>query len=435
MKLSDVIRNAFAYFRVNKMRTVLTVAGVGIGIGAILFLVSLGFGLQRLTKSRILNLEALSVMVVTVGRSAILKLDNAAMEKFAAIPGVEAVAPTMSLPAQIVYGQTTDSNTVISGVQSAKFDIEGFRLSHGTKLNDDRSEALLTAASLKNLNVSNPADIVGKELKAHIFLQETGGTQATPLPVTLSGTTSAVVATASASPGSSTASAGKTATRPRVGVVRHEKTFRVVGVISSENVAGIYVHIDVLQDLGVANYNLVKLKMSDRKLVQEGRKEIEGMGYSVTTIADTLDQIDAAFRIIQIVLGGFGVIAMFVASIGMFNTLTISLLERTHEIGIMKALGATNRDIRTMFLGEAVLMSTIGGLVGIVIGSVLGYGINGLIFLLAKAAGGEAVSVFYTPPLFLAMIAVFSVLTGLVTGFYPAQRAVKLSPMEALRYE
>jgi putative ABC transport system permease protein len=119
----------------------------------------------------------------------------------------------------------------------------------------------------------------------------------------------------------------------------------------------------------------------------------------------------------------------------MFNTMTIALLERTQEIGIMKALGATSLDIWNMFLAESVIIGFFGGLGGIIMGMVGGelfnYGIN----LLAGALGGESIDMFYTPYWFVFLIIIFSTFVGLITGFYPARRAANINALEALRYK
>jgi len=138
---------------------------------------------------------------------------------------------------------------------------------------------------------------------------------------------------------------------------------------------------------------------------------------------------------VQIVLSFFGAVALMVSAIGMFNTMTIALLERTQEIGIMKSLGASNGDIKKTFLVEAVLIGFLGGVSGILTGigasEIFNFGVNKL----AGSFGGDKVDLFYIPIEFMLMILVFSTTVGLMTGFYPARRAAKLNPLDALRYK
>ena len=119
----------------------------------------------------------------------------------------------------------------------------------------------------------------------------------------------------------------------------------------------------------------------------------------------------------------------------MFNTLTIALLERTQEIGIMKSLEASNSDVKKTFLVEAILIGFLGGASGILLGigasEVFNFGVNKL----TGSLGGNEVDLFYIPAEFMLMILIFSTTVGLLTGFYPARRAAKLNPLDALRYK
>ena len=156
MKLSDIIRTAFAGFRVNKMRTFLTVAGVSIGIGAILFLVSLGFGLQRLTEHRLLNLQALSTLTISPGRSKLIQLNDAALERLKKIENVSGVSGTMSIPAQVQFEGTTDSKAVLYGVDPKNIEIEGLKIGIGKVFAEgDELNALLTRKMMESLKITD----------------------------------------------------------------------------------------------------------------------------------------------------------------------------------------------------------------------------------------------------------------------------------------
>jgi putative ABC transport system permease protein len=134
-------------------------------------------------------------------------------------------------------------------------------------------------------------------------------------------------------------------------------------------------------------------------------------------------------------LGALGGIALLVAAIGMFNTMTIALLERTRDIGIMKAVGVDNRDIYWMFLTEAIIISGLGGALGGALGLLLSIGINAIVNGLATLVGADSVILFRTPLSFVAIVIVFAVVVGISTGIYPSKRAAKINPLDALRYE
>ena len=152
-------------------------------------------------------------------------------------------------------------------------------------------------------------------------------------------------------------------------------------------------------------------------------------------MTDTLTQINQIFNITQITFTVIGIIALLIAAIGMLNTMTISLLERTREIGIMKTIGATERGIEQMFLAESVIMGLGGGLSGLVVGFLFTRVVAIVVNLLALSSGGQPVEIFYTPLWFYGLVFVFSLLIGLITGFFPSRRAAKLNPLDALRYE
>ena len=124
-----------------------------------------------------------------------------------------------------------------------------------------------------------------------------------------------------------------------------------------------------------------------------------------------------------------------VAALGMFNTLTISLLERIKEIALMKILGMRKVDIRAIFLTESVIIGTVGGFLGIILGVALGSIANSILNHFAKLAGADQASVFYFAPLFIIGMIIFASLVGLSTGLYPARRATKVNALDVLRYE
>jgi putative ABC transport system permease protein len=187
---------------------------------------------------------------------------------------------------------------------------------------------------------------------------------------------------------------------------------------------------------GSSIYNSVKIKVSDRKYVEQARNEIETLGYTTTSVVDLIKKVDKVFLITQIILGIIGGVALIVALIGIVNIMTISLLERTHEVGILKAIGATNKDIRRIFEYEVLLFGLVGGGFGVLSAWLFGEGINTTLSFLMKLSEIEgAIRIFITPVSFAIEVIVLTVLVSLLAGLYPAKRAAKLSPMEALRYE
>jgi putative ABC transport system permease protein len=214
-----------------------------------------------------------------------------------------------------------------------------------------------------------------------------------------------------------------------------EKKFRIVGIIDEEGSNFVYIPFSNSQALDIDSFSKLKVKVDNEENLDIARNAIIDQGFLVSALSDIIEQANQIFRIVQIILGLFGIVALIVSAIGMFNTMTIALLERTQEIGIMKALGATNMDVWNMFLGESVIIGFGGGIGGILIGvfggELFNYGVN----LLAGALGGEKIDLFFTPFWFILFIMTFSTVVGIVTGIYPANRAAKINCLEALRYK
>ena len=215
-------------------------------------------------------------------------------------------------------------------------------------------------------------------------------------------------------------------------VLSEKTSYTIVGVFEDTGKPMAFVPVGDMESLGVKYYSAVKVLASSELALAPLRTLIQSMGLVTRSVADTLSQIVRLFGIIRFLLGSFGAIALVVALFGMFNTLTVSLLERTREIGVMKSLGTTNSDVTRIFLTESVLISAIGGFGGVVLGMILGKIMDGAFFA-ASRGGGE--SLFLMPASFAFFIFFLAVLVGIVTGWYPAKRASKISALNALRYE
>jgi len=187
-------------------------------------------------------------------------------------------------------------------------------------------------------------------------------------------------------------------------------------------------------------YNNVIVRAESPEVVMDVTQQINDMGFMAYSPQSTVEGINSFFVIMQIVFGGIGAIALLVAAIGIANTMTMAILERTREIGLMKAVGATNRDVLTIFLGEAAGIGFLGGLGGAGLGWIGGYILNvvSMQFLASQAQeqGYMSTSLSADTPLWLLLFAIiFATLVGFLSGLYPALRAATLEPVTALKYE
>lgn len=184
-------------------------------------------------------------------------------------------------------------------------------------------------------------------------------------------------------------------------------------------------------------YSLITVKVDESNNVEEVLQTIQSMGYQAEANKEWLEEIEKEFMIIEAVLGGIGAVAMLVAAISIANTMTMSIYERTKEIGIMKVLGCGLGNIRSMFLAEAAFIGFLGGMAGIGLSYLLSYAVN----LIAPSFVGESMDlaegahISQIPPWLVLLAIIFSTIIGMVAGFFPAQRATKLSPLAAIRNE
>ena len=399
MKFKYLLEIAFRnlWFRVG--RTVITIAGVVIGIGAIVFLVSLGYGLQKMTLAQIGTMKLLEVLDVYSEKSTIVRMNDKEVERISNLAHVEATTPLISLGGKIKRGDK-ETEAIIYGAERRYFDFSETSLSTGAGFTGDLNEAILNTAALDLLGVKNPRDVLGETIKTDVVLTKS--------------------------------------VAPNLKKEREtEKNLKVkvVGVVSENGSAAVYLPLFKLTSKGVENYQLLKVKIDSKEWVEQLRFQIENFGFRVDWIGDTIAQVNQVFNLFKIILGAFGGIALLVSALGIFNTLTVSLMERTREIGVMQVLGMRGKDIQKLFLIEAGLIGAVGGTAGTLVGYGVGQLLNYLLQIFATRAGAEAVAIFYTPLPFAILVGLFALLIGLFTGIYPALRARHIHSLDALRYE
>jgi ABC-type lipoprotein release transport system permease subunit len=228
---------------------------------------------------------------------------------------------------------------------------------------------------------------------------------------------------------------GDLLTDPTANIESTLAEYTIAGVIPEENTPFFYVPFMDLRSLGITNFSQVKVVVKDQGALAKTRQQIESMGYVTRSVADTVAQINSLFATARTVLMLLGLVALGVAALGMFNTLTVSLMERTREVGLMKAMGMKSSEVQELFLTESMIMGFFGGILGIVLGWLMGLIISILLSFFAIFKGVGFVNITYIPLLFILVIIFLSLLVGLVTGIYPAKRATKISALDALRYE
>lgn len=398
MKFVDNLSLATRMFKNRPLRTFLTILGVSVGIGAVFFLVSLGYGLQKAILSRITTADSLLSLEISPGAANLVDLSESNLEKISAIAGVTEVARLASFSGQIVW-QGNNGDGAVNAVDSSFFRLSGLPVQEGQAFTaDDQPEAVISSATAQLFNLK-PAEVLGQKVRLNVFY----------ITVDENGFES-------------------------VAAVEPTNDYTIVGVIEDDNASYVYVPIKTL-GAPIAKYDDVRIKVASNEMMSSIRDQVIEQGFLVSSLSDTIEQANKIFEVVQIVLFSFGFIALVVSAIGMFNTMTIALLERTNEIGIMRSIGITRKDVRQMFLLESSIMGFFGGIGGLVVGFLGGELINLGINALARNFGGQSVDLFYSPLWFTLLIIGFSTVVGFFTGIYPSLRASKLNPLDALRYK
>ncbi|MEI7749969.1 MAG: ABC transporter permease [Candidatus Moraniibacteriota bacterium] len=394
MLFSDLLRLSLRMFKARALRTFLTILGMGVGISAIVFLVSFGYGLQETLLQKITTSDALSTLDVTAESTDAPTLDEETADKLAVLQGVEAVIPVHELRGQMkVTGITLDSGAIVAS--SKYFGLEGIKMASGDIISESGQEVVITSGIAKAFG-KDPAGLVGQNITLSLFIPQTGGG-----------------AEKEFSP---------------------ESGFTIVGIAESdENL--FYISPDSLGNIALPSATKIKVKGASTAVLPDLRTQIQDLGLTASSISETIDQANKVFQAIQLLLMSFGVIALIVSAIGMFNTMTITLLERTEEIGIMKSIGASPGSISLMFVMESTLMGLLGSLMGILLGLVGGATVNLVFNIIASNFGGQKVNLFLSPLWFLSAIVVFGAFVGFLTGIIPASKAAKTDALEALRYK
>lgn len=378
----------------------LTVLGISVGIAAILFLVSLGSGLQQMLISQIAS--SLLSMDIKVSSDALVKLNDERVEKIKAIYGVTEVSPIFKVSSTMTVNERGGDIPVFL-VKTSFFNMEGLKIAKGDFFkNDSENKIIISIPVLQRFNLTTD-NAIGKTANFDLYMPKVD-------------------------------ESGNVIDNEQVDIKTLEKIYEIIGIVDMSE-ESVYMPMSSVENLQIPFYTQLKLAAKDQEIIPEIKRQIEVIGFTPTAMSDTVSDTDRIFQAIQIILSVFGAVALVVSAIGMFNTMTIALLERTQEIGIMKSLGASRQDIWKLFLAESVIIGFLGGAVGIILGLSGTYLVNEGVNFLASRYSGQQVSLFYTSPNFVFFIIIFSTVVGFITGLYPSRRASRLNPLEALRYK
>ena len=381
-----------------KLRTALTLFGIAIGIGSIYFLLSFGLGLQNIVTNEVIGNQSIKTIDVTTPNSRIIKLDDITNQRVGDIAEVTTLGKAYFYPGSFRLSNS-ESDAIVYGIDEGYEQLTYLDVIEGvlpTQAGDIKNPIIINIAALESIGLSsNPSAVLGQTLSIQVPLEKVSD---------------------------------------NLEALKQE--FTVAGIISSGGGPEVFVLSNVFRELGVDAATQLKVGVKDVASIEMVRSQIESFGLETQSPADTVEEINTIFRNFNFLLLGFGGIGMIIAVLGMFNTLTISLLERTKEIGLMVSLGARSIDMRLLFVFEAVLLSLFGAVLGIVGATVLSALVNWLLNLLAGTRGVDGAFWLFSYPWWLFVGAIlFMLVVGFVVVWLPARRAEKINPIDALRRE
>lgn len=460
MSIKDLLKMSLGSLWRRKLRTILTMLGVVVGTASIVVMISLGLGLQKTSMEQIEQYGGLTTITVYSGDNGYyyydsstavastdgsdsnepVRIDDAMIETLSQIEHVEIVSPVLSLYVKAKQG-----------IWEGDFNIRGMSSEALQKMNIEVAEGTLpTSETELQLFYGNTVITNFYNAKTQQYYWETqelpdvdfmntpmfiifdtdaywnykyGGTDENGAPVTAPKKyvvpACGVMAGGPEDWGENSYYALCDVDALKLQLKKAFKGKTIPGQPTNKNG----------KPYKELYYDEAYIRVDDMKYVTEVQDQIRALGLQPQSNVEWMKQVQEQSRSIQAALGGIGAVALFVAAIGIANTMMMSIYERTKEIGIMKVLGCDMSAIRNMFLTEAGFIGLIGGTAGLI----LSYGISAVINFVLK--DGYYSNISYIPPYLALLALVFAVLIGMLAGLFPALRAMRLSPLAAIRNE
>lgn len=373
----------------NKLRSFLTMLGIVIGVASIIALITIVQGATNTISEQVSALGANKIMINAMGTPLKQGLNQEDLKKISSIENINGVSPTISARTAIVYDGNVIDDVTVQGKNEVYFKADTGLLKSGRTIN------------ILDLESKNQVAVIGSDIVKELYF----GVDPVGKELVINGITYTVIGTLSTSSGFD---------------------------ISSNNDAVIIPYTTGLRNLGVKNISSVDVYLEDTSMADDTVNKIKGVltpafnykddAYTIFNMGDMIDTFEQMMGMMSMLLAGIAAISLVVGGIGIMNMMLVSITERTMEIGLRKALGATPNRIQIQFIIESIFLSLIGGVIGLIVG--------GLIAYITATLIGIKFSVS-TSTILLAIG--FSATVGIVFGYMPARKASRLNPIDALR--
>jgi len=412
MYLKDIFKTALKGLKANKSRSALTVLGIVIGIMAIIMVVALGKGAQNLILSQVQTMGSKTIAVapgrqpkgitdvLSTFTDSLKNKDLEALKNRTNVPYLSKIMPVVFGSQTATFGNETYRPTIL-GVTDLFAKIYDIYPKEGRIFTDDETKSYASVV------------IIGSKVKDELF----GSEEAVGGNIRIKGKSFRVI--------------GVFGKKGQVSFLNFDDVAVVPYTTAQEYIFGIkYFHRLVIEADDEKNISQTAAAIKTALRNSHNITDPEKDDFFVETQADAMEMVSAITDILTLFLAAIAAISLLVGGVGIMNIMLVSVTERTREIGLRKAIGATKKDILNQFLFEAVILTAAGGILGIILGAVLSFATA---IILSRFAGLNWV---FTFPVWAAVLGLaVSALIGLVFGIYPARKASLKSPIEALRYE
>ncbi|HVO62800.1 MAG TPA: FtsX-like permease family protein [Terriglobales bacterium] len=466
MKTADLTELAVRNLKESLLRNSLTTVGISVGVASLVAMLALGIGLQRLASRRLKASGLFDTVVVTSRRdlrsfnreqefsgpapAESPALDEPAREQMESLPGVVEAYPDIRFITELRYDNRPHL-TMVSGLPQSSRSNDAFETMQGSFFSSPTAPEVI-------LQKSFAEELTGKTRRPGEDDTPVAEVAKALLGQELVMRYSERVEHAPAGGSAQSQGAAEESTEASYSVISHQLKLKIVGVtdLDPESIRGqyrarVFLPLQLAEDLHVLQpgnirdttralsstpqYSTVGVKVRNAKDVPAVEEAIKKMGFNTLSIVDATRSMRQFFAILDLFLGIFGSLALAVASIGIVNTLVMAILERRREIGIMKAIGASDIDVRTLFFAEAGVMGLAGGTFGVALGWVIGRAINFGTNIYLQRQSFPPEQIWATPWWLVGGAIAFAIVVSLISGLYPAARAARLDPVQALRYE
>ncbi|MBN1853223.1 MAG: ABC transporter permease [Pirellulales bacterium] len=452
MRIADYIEQSFFNLWKKKLRTFLTTFGVVIGIGALVSMISFGKGMQKNVKDQFEKAALFNyVTIISNSEGEHLAhsprhrrvepesnrpgrvLDDDFIHEITQLEGVELAFPERRFPANLKLGEKEQ----FALVQVLPTDVCRSKLMQlvvgKPYMSDNENAVIISDSLLRRLNIKDPKSAIGRKIEVATLILDLknflkpGGIisilAGKSLPFSEESYTFTIAGVCER--------AGFHGPMPlRSDVFIPPGTADQMKKLSSTSIW------DFFQSKGeTKGYSMLNVRVSSLKYIDSVKAYAEDQGLRTFALVDQLEEMKTAFLVMDMFLLAVGMIAIVVASLGIINTMVMSILERYKEIGIMKAVGATNRDVKKIFFFESGVIGFAGGVFGLILGWIVSILINRVVNHILSKQGAPHVDCFAFPWWLCLGAILFSIVVSLIAGIYPTLRAARVDPIVALRHD